>query len=224
MHHVVVYFLLAAFAQGQTKQEAMNRAMRQQFEARFAFYSDSRTDAYLRRIADRLHAPASSEIRVVVDREAWANVVPGGHYYVSTELLGRLEDESELAAIIAHLAEHPGDAFKLIGALNSTPLVWTHDGGLCAKFTKSLKSLLPLSVQDQTKAVEKEATSQAAERLLQSNYDTAGLAQLFPEHDVQPVNRPGTIVSTEGFAEMQSRLPMLEKPAVVPSLYYRRQR
>jgi hypothetical protein len=64
-------------------------------------------DAYLTRIADRISAAAPSagasrlRIRALIDRKPFAFCLGNGSLYVSTGLLARLENDSQVAAILA---------------------------------------------------------------------------------------------------------------------------
>ncbi|MEK7879169.1 MAG: M48 family metalloprotease, partial [candidate division NC10 bacterium] len=76
-------------------------------------YDDPLLDEYLGRLADRLLPPEVKEagnvgfrFRVLKDPTLNAFALPNGHIYLHTGLLSRLQNEAQLATIIAHESTH----------------------------------------------------------------------------------------------------------------------
>ena len=74
-------------------------------------YQDEKLEAYLNNVAAKLQpqtAPAGLSIRVKVIRNAYLNAFayPNGMIYIHTGLLARMDNEAQLAAVLAHEITH----------------------------------------------------------------------------------------------------------------------
>jgi predicted Zn-dependent protease len=74
-------------------------------------YQDEKLEAYLNNVAAKLQpqtAPADLSIRVKVIRNAYLNAFayPNGMIYIHTGLLARMDNEAQLAAVLAHEITH----------------------------------------------------------------------------------------------------------------------
>lgn len=79
-------------------------------------YGNASLDDYVQGIANRVTTPGSSPpIRVKVVRSPWPNayVLPNGAAYVTTAMLTLLENEAELACVLAHEGVHLEDRHAL---------------------------------------------------------------------------------------------------------------
>ena len=81
------------------------------FEANGLVYEDSELEAYLNQVAERLKpddAPADLVIRVKVIKSPYLNAFayPNGMIYIHSGLLARMDNESQLAAVLAHEMTH----------------------------------------------------------------------------------------------------------------------
>jgi predicted Zn-dependent protease len=65
-------------------------------------------DAYIRDVVERLIGRPAPDLRIYVMRDASPNaaMLPAGMMIVNTGLLGRVRDEAQLAAVLAHEAGH----------------------------------------------------------------------------------------------------------------------
>src|SRR6185503_9608495 len=65
-------------------------------------YDDPVLEEYLTRVGDRLAGGATFKLIVLRDPTLNAFAMPNGRVYVHTGLLGRLDNESQLAMILGH--------------------------------------------------------------------------------------------------------------------------
>jgi predicted Zn-dependent protease len=81
------------------------------FESSDLIYPDEKLEAYLNKVVARLlpqTAPADLKIRVKVIKNAYMNAFayPNGMIYIHTGLLVRMDNEAQLAAVLAHEITH----------------------------------------------------------------------------------------------------------------------
>ena len=111
--------LLAAMLTGcaidQTREIEMGQEVAPQFEAEFGgLYPDERVQRYFSAIGRRLIRYSGREdlpweFGVLDSDEINAFALPGGHVYMTRGLLFNLENEAQLAAILAHEVAHVGE-------------------------------------------------------------------------------------------------------------------
>lgn len=96
-----------------------SQALEHRFERRDSVYQNAALEAHLTATAEALlpaSAPAYASWHFLVLREPMAAVfsLPDGTIYVSTGLLSVLENDDQLAGVLAHEMAHvvSGDAFK----------------------------------------------------------------------------------------------------------------
>jgi predicted Zn-dependent protease len=87
------------------------RADEKRLEQSDALYRDSKLEAYVNQVAMRLVATVPEKdggfrVKVVKDPHLNAFTYPDGFCYVNTGILARLENESQLAALLAHEIAH----------------------------------------------------------------------------------------------------------------------
>jgi predicted Zn-dependent protease len=106
MTRLMALVLLPALAQAADPLQGVD-AEREEARIEKEFKRASIADAYLQRIADRVvtgaPVPPATKIRIkaVVDRNPFAFCMGNGAMYVSTGLIARLENDSQVAALIA---------------------------------------------------------------------------------------------------------------------------
>jgi predicted Zn-dependent protease len=81
------------------------------FEAHALLYNDDRVLGLVRRIGHEIRPMPSDdyveyEFYVLRDPSPNAFALPNGHVYVNTGMLARLDDEDQLAAVLAHEISH----------------------------------------------------------------------------------------------------------------------
>jgi len=146
-----------------------------QFERRSLLHSDSAVTGLVRNIGHALAPPPTDdyidyEFFVIRDPSPNAFAMPNGRIYVHTGMLARLEDSSQLAALLAHeinhVAGHHGIVQFRIKPIDVFDIFIT--GGLVAALNQ-----LSLS-----RDLEQEADDRAPRMMLESGYDPHALPEL----------------------------------------------
>jgi len=83
------------------------RKIHQQIVSTFYVYTEPEMVAYINSIGDSIIANADRQelpykITLLYDEKIYATSAPGGHVYLTTALINFLDNEAELAAVIAH--------------------------------------------------------------------------------------------------------------------------
>ena len=167
------------------KEEALGRQLAEDLRSRSKPIDSPIVQAYLERIGQRIasnisNAPFSFEF-AAIDGVPCRDVpepaaLPGGHIFVSTNLLLAVRDEAEFAAILAHAMQHValrhGTRQATRGvAMNyaSVPLIFT--GGPCGVSSLTI----PAGFMAQRRLDEQEADSAAANTLARAGIDPKSL-------------------------------------------------
>lgn len=87
------------------------RINRMLLDQQYQRYNDSRVQSYVNRVGQRLVSASDSRdipfrFQVVVSDQINAFAVPGGYVYVTTGLLRAVENEAQLASVLAHEISH----------------------------------------------------------------------------------------------------------------------
>ena len=147
-----------------------------QFERRSLLYADEGTVELVREIGYALAPPPTDDyidyqFYVLRDPSPNAFAMPNGAIYVHTGMLARLEDSSQLAALLAHEINHVAGHHGIVQhRITAKKLFIDMFGGGFA----SLMSQLSLS-----RELEQEADDRAAFVLRESSYDPHALPELF---------------------------------------------
>lgn len=93
------------------KEEAIGRRVHREILNRFGYYNDQALQAYVTQVGQRVLKPAESspfkfQFTVVDDPLVNAFAVPGGFVYVTRGILAELNNEAELATVLAHEIAH----------------------------------------------------------------------------------------------------------------------
>jgi predicted Zn-dependent protease len=75
---------------------------------RGALYGDAKVDGYLQSLLDQLYPElkGAARVRTINDPDLNAFAMPNGSLYINLGLLARLENEAQLAAVLAHEGAH----------------------------------------------------------------------------------------------------------------------
>lgn len=89
----------------------MGREFSVEVEKQFELYGDAGIDSYVQSVGDRLVLAGDGRgirynFRVIRKDELNAFALPGGYIYIYTGLLKQLDDEAQLAAVLAHEIGH----------------------------------------------------------------------------------------------------------------------
>lgn len=149
-----------------------------------ALYGDAALDAYLQGIVDRLYPEFRGTVRVRVvnapDLNAFA--LPNGSLYVNMGMLARLEDEAQLATVLAHEGAHFTHRHgfqhrETAKGSSGFALVLGVVGGLGGAILGNLVALS--SIYGYSREHEREADRVGFERIVALGYDTASAPRVF---------------------------------------------
>ena len=173
-----------------------------------AAYVDPSLEEYLERIAARLLPREVKEaegpaIRIIVLRDPALNAfaMPNGRVYLHTGLLARVENEAQLAAVMAHELTHVTDrhALKLQRDARNRQIPFI-DGAPVSRTTSKMFAGLGLrwallaAVNGYGRDLEREADTRGVERMLEAGYDPREAPTAFERLKVDPddSSRPET--------------------------------
>lgn len=179
----------------QTLMEAV-KADEKRLEQSDALYGDSKLEAYVNQVAMRLVATVPEKdggfrVKVVKDPHLNAFTYPDGFCYVNTGILARLENESQLAALLAHEIAHYVNhhAVNGIRRLQHQPDPATRDP---ADKDTVLSAFVPQSVEctwsGYRHEAELEADREGLKLMLQAGYNPYEALRLF-EHLAEEMER-----------------------------------
>lgn len=152
------------------KEWALGKQVAQELDSRDGRIDDPALMQYLQRIENRLAAAAGQkplEIRVTRSSEEYATVLANGVQYLSAGLAKRLENEMELAGLLAHQLAHRQVAGGTTAQIASIPL-----------YVPSCV-LSPFGIPGgigQARNREQQATGQALGYLKAAGYDPTGVS------------------------------------------------
>lgn len=169
------------------------------FEKEGVVYHDAGLDAYLTRVgkavvADQKLEKVEWKFRALRDPVPNAFALPNGSIYINTGLIALLDDENQLAAVIAHEITHVSHRHtylrnrtmrKAILAMNiiSTIATWTPVGGTAGLAINLIASISPLmlalSVLGYSKDQEKEADLEGMKAAKAAGFAPDGMPNSF---------------------------------------------
>jgi predicted Zn-dependent protease len=172
------------------------RADEKRLEQSDALYRDSKLEAYVNQVAMRLVATVPEKdggfrVKVIKDPHLNAFTYPDGFCYVNTGILARLENEAQLAALLAHEIAHYVNhhAINGITRLQHQPDVAAHD--LAGKDTAS-SALVPQSIEctwsGYRHEAELEADREGLKLMIRAGYNPYEALRLF-EHLAEEMAR-----------------------------------
>ncbi len=155
------------------------------FRNQSLIYTDEAIVSFVRRVGHSL-APAPTddyihyEFFVLRDPSPNAFSLPNGHVYVHTGMLARLDDEAQLAALLAHEINHVAGHHGIIEnrTSKSRTIAGMVLGGLSG-WGGLISMGLYASIYGFSRDLEQEADDRAANLLLNSEYDPHALPELF---------------------------------------------
>ena len=149
--------------------------LHEQFERRSLLYCEDRVLALVRRVGADLAPPPTDdyfayEFNVIRDPSPNAFALPNGRIYIHTGLIARLEDSSQLAAVLAHEINHVAGHHSIVQFRIKAGQVldWIFTGGAVTLFTQLKFS----------RDLEQEADDRAPALMLGSRYDPHAMPEL----------------------------------------------
>ena len=176
----------------------LGQKMSQQIEAEQPVLNDATVQQYVDRIGQRLSAvvPPSIDRGInyqfkVIDEPDVVNAfaLPGGYLYVYTGLMKLVENEAELAGVMAHeiahvAAEHHGEQLtKQYGASFLASLVLGEDPGMVAQGVAQITNYLVQA--GFSREAEREADAIGAEMLMRAGYDPRAMVSFMQKMAAQ---------------------------------------
>jgi predicted Zn-dependent protease len=154
------------------------------FEAHALLYNDDKVLGLVRRVGHEIRPQPTDdyieyEFYVLRDPSPNAFALPNGHVYVNTGMLARLEDEDQLAAVLAHEISHVAGHHGIIEhrATKKKAITSLVFGGVPI-FGGVLAIGLQTSVYGFSRELEQEADDHGASILLASRYDPHALPEM----------------------------------------------
>ncbi|MEO8663572.1 MAG: hypothetical protein ABI693_34265 [Bryobacteraceae bacterium] len=123
---LTLVLIFAASTLGQIHKEiTLGRDLAAELDLKDGRLNDPPLVAYLQTVADRMAASASSkqvEIRLTRSSDRYARLQPHRVLYLSAGLVRQLENEAELAGLLAHMLVHAGTPYAPFRADSAIPL------------------------------------------------------------------------------------------------------
>jgi predicted Zn-dependent protease len=162
-------------------------------------YQDLEIEKYLNRIAAKLHANSTSpdfsfQIKVIKDPSLNAFAFPNGVVYIHTGILARMDNEAQLAALLAHEMVHCTRRHSLRMLRRFKDRTQAKNARV-----RELAQLLPItgsitSPSGYTRELETEADRVGLDLAVKSNYDPREILNLFEllkqEFELEGIEEP----------------------------------
>src|SRR5436189_4212693 len=185
------------------KEIAMGRQLSAEIERQVKLIDDPTITEYVNRVGQNLvrnsDAKVPFTIKVVESDEITAFALPGGFFYVNSGLILAADDESELAAVMAHEIAHvaarhgtrQASKAELIN-LASIPLIFMGGvGGFALR--QAAGFLIPMQFLQFSRKDEAEADYLGLQYLYATGYDPGAAVSFFEKLQAKESAKPGTI-------------------------------
>jgi predicted Zn-dependent protease len=185
------------------KEIAMGRQMAAEIERQIKLLEDPTINEYVNRVGQNLvrnsDAKVPFTIKVVDSDEINAFALPGGFFYVNSGLILAADDESELAAVMAHeiahvTARHGTENASKAQLVNiaSIPLIFL--GGVAGfGIRQAAGFLIPMQFLQFNRKAEGEADYLGVQYLYKTGYDPGAAVIFFEKLQAKETARPGSI-------------------------------
>ena len=162
-------------------------------------YQDAEIENYLNQVAEKLQtnsisADISFQIKVIKDPKLNAFALPNGVIYIHTGILARMENEAQLAALLAHEMTHCTHRHSLKTLRNIKDRTQAKSATI-----RELAQLLGItgsiaSINGYTRELETEADRVGLDLAVKANYDPNEVLKLFEllklENEIEGVEEP----------------------------------
>jgi len=185
------------------KEIAMGRQMAAEIERQVKLIDDPTINEYVNRVGQNLvrnsDAKVPFTIKVVDSDEINAFALPGGFFYVNSGLILAADDESELAAVMAHeiahvAARHGTENASKAQLVNiaSIPLIFM--GGVAGfGIRQAAGFLIPMQFLQFSRKAEAEADYLGVQYLYKTGYDPGAAVSFFEKLQAKESARPGSV-------------------------------
>jgi predicted Zn-dependent protease len=162
-------------------------------------YQDAEIENYLNQIAKKLHANSISpdisfQIKVVKDPNLNAFAFPNGVIYIHTGILARMDNEAQLAALLAHEMVHctHRHSIRVLRSIKDRTQAKTATVREFAQFLGITGSIA--SINGYTRELETEADRVGLDLAVKANYDPREVLKLFEllkqEIEIEGIEEP----------------------------------
>ena len=185
------------------KEIAMGRQLAAEIERQVKLIDDPVINEYVNRVGQNLvrnsDAKVPFTIKVVESDEINAFALPGGFFYVNSGLILAADDESELAAVMAHeiahvAARHGTEQASKAELVNfaSIPLIFMGGvGGFALR--QAAGFLIPMQFLQFSRKDEAEADYLGLQYLYKTGYDPGAAVSFFEKLQAKESARPGSV-------------------------------
>src|SRR6267142_1642637 len=185
------------------KEIQMGRQLAAEIERQVKLIDDPTINEYVNRVGQNLvrnsDAKVPFTIKVVESDEINAFALPGGFFYVNSGLILAADDESELAAVMAHeiahvAARHGTENASKAQMVNiaSLPLIFLCGvGGFALR--QAAGFLIPMQFLQFSRKAEAEADYLGVEYLYKTGYDPGAAVSFFEKLQARETARPGSV-------------------------------
>jgi beta-barrel assembly-enhancing protease len=179
----------------------MGREYSREIEANIKLVRDPMVTEYVQRLGQDLvrnsDAKVPFTIKVIDSEEINAFALPGGFLYVNSGLILAVQEEAELAGVmaheIAHVAAHHASrqmTHSQMFTLATLPLIFV-GGGLGIAVREAAGLAMPVTMNRFSRAFEAEADYLGVEYLYQAGYDPQAFISFFERVQVLEKQKPG---------------------------------
>lgn len=185
------------------KEIQMGRQLAAEIERQVKLLNDPTINEYVNRVGQNLvrnsDAKVPFTIKVVESDEINAFALPGGFFYVNSGLILAADDESELAAVMAHeiahvAARHGTKQASKAELINfaSIPLIFMGGvGGFALR--QAAGFLIPMQFLQFSRSDEAEADYLGLQYLYKTGYDPGAAVSFFEKLQAKESARPGSV-------------------------------
>jgi predicted Zn-dependent protease len=185
------------------KEISMGRQLAAEIERQVKLLNDPTINEYVNRVGQNIvrnsDAKVPFTIKVVESDEINAFALPGGFFYVNSGLILAADDESELAAVMAHeiahvAARHGTKQASKAELVNfaSIPLIFMGGvGGFALR--QAAGFLIPMQFLQFSRSDEAEADYLGLQYVYKTGYDPGAMVSFFEKLQAKESARPGSV-------------------------------
>jgi len=185
------------------QERAMGKEMSEEIESHSKIVEDPVINEYIRELGQRLarnsDAKTDFTIKVIDSDEVNAFALPGGYFYVNTGLILAAQNESELAAVMAHeiahvAARHATRNMTKVQIWNIASMPLLFFGGPVGMALRQVSGLaLPMSINKFSRDAEREADLLGIEYEYAAGYDPLSFVNFFERLNIREKSKASIV-------------------------------